>query len=116
TFSRFLNKQNANTQTTDIQQNFIGDFKIADLRNRVVIGMDYLSVSSTDNGTGYAFYGNITPDGGSNGDDPFTTAVETTSYPLSAAGVDAVLASQPINNAKSAYNIFSIYASDVLNI
>src|SRR5690606_31461990 len=116
TFSRFLNKQNANTQTTDIQQNFIGDFKIADLRNRVVIGLDYLSVTSTDNGTGYAFYGNVTPDGGSNGDDPFTTNVETNSYPLSTAGVDAVLALQPVNNIKSKYGIYSLYVSDVLNI
>src|SRR5690606_3054192 len=39
TFTRLVNKQNANTQTTDIQQNFIGDFKIASLRNRVVIGL-----------------------------------------------------------------------------
>ena len=41
TYARFINKQNANTQTTDIQQNFIGDFKIASLRNRMVIGVDY---------------------------------------------------------------------------
>src|SRR5690606_37196293 len=90
TFSRYLNKQNANTQTTDIQQNFIGDFKIADLRNRVVIGLDYLSVSSIDNGTGYAYYGSVTPDG-----------TEEAGYPLSIVGVDAVLASQPVNNFKS---------------
>lgn len=105
TFSRYLNKQNANTQTTDIQQNFIGDFKISDLRNRVVIGLDYLSVSSIDNGTGYAYYGSVTPDG-----------TEETGYPLSRAGVDAILASQPVNNFKSEYNIFSLYVSDVLNI
>ena len=43
TYSRFINKQNANTQTTDIQQNFIGDFKIASVRNRMVIGVDYFN-------------------------------------------------------------------------
>ncbi|OAD92399.1 TonB-dependent receptor [Aequorivita soesokkakensis] len=116
TFSRFINKQNANTQTTDIQQNFIGDFKIASLRNRVVIGLDYFNATQTDNGTGYAFYGNITPEGGANGDNPFTPEVETDSYPLSTAGVDAVLASQPVGNNKSKYHIYSVYASDVLNI
>ena len=105
TFSRYLNKQNANTQTTDIQQNFIGDFKIASLRNRVVIGMDYLSVTSTDNGTGYAYYGSVTPDGN-----------QEAGYPLSTAGVDAVLASQPVNNVKSQNDIYSLYVSDVLNI
>jgi len=116
TFSRFINKQNANTQTTDIQQNFIGDFKIASLRNRVVIGLDYFNATQTDNGTGYAFYGNITPEGGANGDNPFTPEVETDPYPLSTAGVDAVLASQAVGNNKSKYHIYSVYASDVLNI
>jgi len=116
TFSRFLNKQNANTLTTDIQQNFIGDFKISSLRNRVVIGLDYFNASQTDNGTGYAFYGNVTPQGGSNGDNPFTPAIETDSYPLSTSAVDAVLASQAVGNSKSEYNIYSLYVSDVLNI
>jgi iron complex outermembrane receptor protein len=116
TFTRFINKQNANTQTTDIQQNFIGDFKIASLRNRIVIGMDYFNATETNNSTGYAFYGNITPEGVSSGDNPFTTAIEDDSYPLSSAGVDAVLASQAVGSAKSKYHIYSLYASDVLNI
>ncbi|MEN3324554.1 TonB-dependent receptor [Mariniflexile soesokkakense] len=115
TFSRFLNKQNASTLTTDIQQNFIGDFKIGSLRNRVVIGLDYFNATETNNSTGYAFYGNVTPQGGSNGDNPFTTDVETDNYPLSTAGVDAVLASQSVGNSKSKYSIYSAYASNVLN-
>lgn len=116
TFSRYINKQNANTQTTDIQQNFIGDFKIASLRNRIVVGLDYFTATQTDNGTGYAFYGNVTPEGGSNGDNPFTPEVETDNYVLSTAAVDAVLASQGVSNAKSKYQIYSAYVSDVLNI
>lgn len=116
TFSRYLNKQNSNTITSDIQQNFIGDFKIGSLRNRMVVGIDFYSVTSTDNSSGYAFYGNVTPEGGSNGDNPFTPEVETDTYPLSSAAVDAVLASQPVGNSKSKYNVFSVYASDVLNI
>lgn len=116
TFTRFINKQNANTQTTDIQQNFIGDFKIATLRNRMVIGLDYFNATETNNSTGYAFYGNITPEGGANGDNPFTAEVETDPYPLSAAGVDAVLASKAAGNIKSKYHIYSLYASNVINI
>ncbi|RKS42807.1 iron complex outermembrane receptor protein [Gillisia mitskevichiae] len=116
TFSRFINKQNANTQTTDLQQNFTGDFKIASLRNRMVIGLDYFNETQTNNGTGYAFYGNITPDGGDNGDNPFTAEVEMDAYPLSTSGVDAVLASQGVSNVKSKYHIYSLYASDVINI
>lgn len=116
TFSRFLNKQNEYTGTSDIQQNFIGDFNVGGMRNRVVIGLDYFSAISTSNGTGYAFYGNVTPEGGASGDDPFTPKVETRDYPLSTAAVDAVLALQPVSNAKSKYNIYSAYASDVLNL
>ncbi|SNR63533.1 iron complex outermembrane recepter protein [Maribacter sedimenticola] len=116
TFSRYLNKQNANTQTTDIQQNFIGDFKIASLRNRMVIGVDYFNQTQTDNSTGYGFYGNVMPNGGFNGDNPFTPEVETDAYPLSTSGVDAVLAAQGVNNIKSKFHIYSLYASDVLNL
>lgn len=115
TFSRFINKQNANTQTTDIQQNFIGDFKIASVRNRMVIGVDYFNETQTNNSTGYAFYGNVTPNGGSNGDNPFTPDVEDDLYPLSTSGVDAALASQGVSNVKSKYHIYSLYASDVIN-
>jgi len=116
TFSRFLNKQNSNTQTTDIQQNFIGDFKLGSVRNRMVIGLDYFTAKETNNSTGYAFYGNITPEGGTNGDDPFTPEIEDAAYPLSTAGVDSVLESQPISNAKSKYEIYSMYVSDVVDI
>lgn len=116
TYSRFINKQNANTQTTDIQQNFIGDFKIASLRNRMVIGIDYFNETQTNNSTGYAFYGNITPNGDANGDNPFTPDVEADTFPLSTSGVNAVLASQGVGNVKSKYHIYSLYASDVLNI
>ena len=115
TYSRFINKQNANTQTTDIQQNFIGDFKIASVRNRMVIGVDYFNETQTNNSTGYAFYGNVTPNGGSNGDNPFTSDVEDDLYPLSTSGVDAALASQGVSNVKSKYHIYSLYASDVIN-
>ncbi|WP_304143950.1 TonB-dependent siderophore receptor, partial [Mesoflavibacter zeaxanthinifaciens] len=115
TYSRFINKQNANTQTTDIQQNFIGDFKIASLRNRMVVGIDYFNETQTNNSTGYAFYGNVTPNGGSNGDNPFTPDVEEDLYPLSTSGVDAALASQGVSNVKSKYHIYSLYASDVIN-
>ncbi len=34
---------------TDIQQNFIGDFRIGSLRNRIVAGLDYYSLKSTRN-------------------------------------------------------------------
>ncbi|MBU2949104.1 TonB-dependent receptor [Tamlana agarivorans] len=105
TFSRYINKQNANTETADIQQNFIGNFNVLGLRNRMVVGIDYLNTTSVDNSTSYAYYGSVQADG--------TTEA---GYPLSTSGIDAALASATVNNIKTEYNIFSIYASDVLNI
>ncbi|WP_339702341.1 TonB-dependent receptor [uncultured Marixanthomonas sp.] len=116
TFSRLINKQNSRTNTTDIQQNFIGDFKIGNLRNRVVAGVDYFNSTVTDNSTGYAFYGNVRANGQTIGDDPFTEEVEDDSYPLTTAGVDEALASQTVNNIKSKTHVYSAYVSDVLNI
>ena len=106
TFARYLNKQNANSQTTDIQQNFVGDFKIGDVRNRMVVGIDYFNLTSTDNGTSYAYYGSVTPDG---------STIEE-GYPLTSAGIDAALANSTVNNIKTKTHIYSGYISDVVNI
>ncbi|QDO92560.1 TonB-dependent receptor [Formosa sediminum] len=106
TFSRYLNKQDALTRTTDIQQNFNGDFKIGNLRNRIVAGLDYYTVTSIDNGSSYAYYGAVTP----------STSEEVAGYPLTTAGVDAALATASINNYKTRTNVYSAYVSDVLDI
>lgn len=52
-FARYISKRNSETNTTDIQQNFLGDFKIAGLRNRIVIGLDYYNSILRDNSSGY---------------------------------------------------------------
>ncbi|MCF2874644.1 MULTISPECIES: TonB-dependent receptor [unclassified Tenacibaculum] len=44
-FTRIFDKRNANATNYNIQQNFIGDFKIGDLRNRFVGGLDFVSRS-----------------------------------------------------------------------
>lgn len=116
TFTRFVSKQNSKTYTVDIQQNFIGDFKLATFRNRMVVGMDYLNVNTTDNSSGFVFYGNTTPEGMTSGDNPFTPdIVEEDMFPLSTAGVDAALEDTAIGNNKSEFSIYSLYVSDVIN-
>ncbi|WP_042257203.1 TonB-dependent receptor [Cellulophaga lytica] len=116
TFSRMINKENGKTNTTDIQQNFIGDFKLGTLRNRVVAGLDYYQATNIDQSSGFSFYGNVLPNGDTNGDNPFTPEVETDTYPLTEAGVLSVLAAQTTNNIKSKTSTYSAYVSDVLNI
>lgn len=104
-FSRYLNKQSASSQTTDIQQNFIGDFTIGSLRNRMVAGIDYYNLTSIDNGSGYVYYGSVTPNG---------SRIEE-GFPLTTAGVDAALAPATINNQKTKSHVYSAYISDVIN-
>lgn len=104
-FSRYLNKQNASSQTTDIQQNFIGDFKLGNFRNRVVAGLDYFNITNVNNGSGYVYYGYITPDG---------SDIEA-GYNLTTAGVDAALAGASISNQKTKSHVYSSYISDVIN-
>ena len=49
TLRQTVNNQEFPYYGTDIQQNFIGDFKIGQLRNRVVAGLDFYSLRSTRN-------------------------------------------------------------------
>ncbi|CAL2103922.1 conserved exported protein of unknown function [Tenacibaculum sp. 190130A14a] len=44
-FARIFDKRNANATNYNLQQNFIGDFKVGDLRNRFVGGLDFVSRS-----------------------------------------------------------------------
>jgi len=122
---RTMNYQNSTTLTTDIQQNFIGDFKIGNLRNRIVVGLDYFNRGAIDNGSKYVangkvyignldvaivneyLYGITNPDNyitnGDNGN-------------LTKAGTDAIIAQTGINNNKTKQEVYSAYASNVINI
>lgn len=121
---RSMNYQNSTTLTTDIQQNFIGDFKLGNLRNRIVIGLDYFNRGAIDNGSNYVANGNIyignldlatvnqylygitTPaDYITNGDNGNLTK----------AGTDALIADAGFSSNKTKQEVYSVYASDVIN-
>lgn len=42
-FTRVYDRRDMNATRFNLQQNFIGDFKIGDVRNRMVVGLDYLN-------------------------------------------------------------------------
>ena len=44
-FTRIFDKRNANATNFNLQQNFIGNFKIGDLKNRFVGGLDFINRS-----------------------------------------------------------------------
>src|SRR5690606_120551 len=52
-FSLWISDQQGHVNTTDIQQNFIADFNHANMRNRLVVGLDYFSRNVVDNSSGY---------------------------------------------------------------
>lgn len=103
-FSRSISKRNGETLATDIQQNFIGDFKIGNLRNRLVAGVDYYKSNIINGGTGWVGNGIVSlVDGSDTGD-------------LTQAGVDNLLVGSFEGNSTAEVEVISAYASDVLNI
>ncbi|UOK42359.1 MULTISPECIES: TonB-dependent siderophore receptor [Flavobacterium] len=104
TFFRFISKRNGETFTTDIQQNFIGDFKIGNFRNRIVAGLDYYKSNIMNGSSGYVGNGLVTlADGNDTGD-------------LTQAGVDNLLVGSFEGNSTAENEVFSAYASDVFNV
>jgi iron complex outermembrane receptor protein len=103
-FTRFISKRNGETLATDIQQNFIGDFKIGKLRNRLVVGLDYFSSNIINSSTGWVGNGTVTlVDGNDTGD-------------LTQAGVDNLLVGSFEGNSTAETEVISAYFSDILNI
>lgn len=103
-FFRYISKRNGETQTTDIQQNFIGDFTIGKVRNRLVVGLDFYQSNILNSSTGWVGNGMVTL---SDGND--------TGY-LTQVGVDSLLVGtfEGVSNAQS--RVMSAYFSDVINI
>ncbi|WP_142688255.1 TonB-dependent receptor [Chitinophaga polysaccharea] len=103
TFARYISYQNGSTNTTDIQQNFTGDFKIGQFRNRVVAGLDYFNRHTQGNSTGYALNGLVDMAGNDNGI-------------LSRQHTDSLLNALRVDNSNLTQETYSAYVSDVFNI
>lgn len=103
-FSRFISKRNGNTLATDIQQNFIGDFKIGTLRNRLVAGIDYYQSDLNNSSSGWVANGTVSLQNGADTGN------------LTQAGVDNLLAGSFEGNTTASTEVISAYSSDILNI
>lgn len=105
--SRFVYNQNSITTTTNIQQNFVGDFHIGKFRNRVVAGVDFLNIQAVNDNSAYALfdYVNVTR----NNDPRYGQ--------LTRAAVDAKLATTA-GASKGSTNSYTYgaYVSDVFNV
>lgn len=94
-------------KSTDIQQNFIGDFKIGNLRNRMVAGLDYYSYTTTRK---TANINTTAVD--------FTKDINTTNYYTTFNVVNISRAAQTATytNQNGDQKTYSAYVSDVLNV
>jgi iron complex outermembrane receptor protein len=105
---RNISLQNTINTTLNIQQNFVGDFKIAGFRNRLLVGIDYVRLKVNNDNSPYIVYDFV--NGTLNNDNNYVK--------ISKYGVDQKIAAStaaPTRNHGSTY-IYSAYASDVINI
>lgn len=103
-FYRYISKRNGQTQSLDVQQNFIGDFKIGSMRNRVVAGLDFYESEILNSSSGWLGNGIVTlSDGNDSGD-------------LTQVGVDSLLVGSFEGNSKAKTQVVSAYVSNVINI
>jgi len=105
--SRFAAYQNSTSTAIAVQQNFIGDFKIANLRNRLVVGLDFLSQHNITNNSPYVTFDTVQTTGPKSKDFRFNRSALITRI-----GASTLAPSKSSN----VMNVYSVYASDVLNI
>ncbi|QNL48613.1 TonB-dependent receptor [Olivibacter sp. SDN3] len=105
--TRYVTNQDALSQAINIQQNFIGDFELAGFRNRLVVGLDFLrQVNENDNSPWVVF-------------DRLNSSINDPNYGnINRELVDQRIAAStfPRANTWAATNIYSIYASDIINL
>lgn len=114
-FSLWISDQQGQIITSDIQQNFIGDFMIGSIRNRVVVGLDYFVRNLVDNSSGYAWVHNVNPQGEVNYIYPYSGEEVGPNY-LTSSSIDNLLATTGISSSNTKDAAFSAYISDVINL
>ncbi|MEB2783782.1 TonB-dependent receptor [Algoriphagus persicinus] len=103
-FYRYISDRNAQTLTTDIQQNFIGDFKLGSMRNKMIVGLDYYDADMLNSSSGWVGNGVVTLSDGAD------TGI------LTQAGVDELLKGTFEGNSTGNTRIVSAYVSDVIEL
>ncbi len=104
TFNRYISDQNSTTIGTNIQQNFTGNFELAGLSNRMVIGLDFLQQNVINNSSGYIVY------------DSFNIDSDNSVPAISKTTVDTMLANTSVYKNRTEQQVYSAYVSDVIDI
>jgi iron complex outermembrane receptor protein len=115
-FDQYFHDEKNTTTTIDVQQNFNGDFKLGNMRNRLLVGLDLFTRNVKDNGSGWVLGRHVTPQSG----EVEYTDPETDEHfaPVHLTGdyVKGLLAATDANNSNSRNNAYGAYVSDVINL
>ncbi len=106
--SRLAAKQNAASDVMNVQQNFVGDFQIAGLRNRLVVGVDYLRQENDNFTSPYVTFDQVNT----------SLAADPRYGQINRIKIDDKIAASTAaytNNNTVSY-VYSAYASNVLNV
>ncbi|TDX84695.1 TonB-dependent siderophore receptor [Epilithonimonas xixisoli] len=105
-FVRFIANVGGETNTTGIQQNFVGTFNFGSVKNKLLFGLDYFQRDFIQGGTGWIGHGVVN----------LVNQTDTKADLLTKSAVDYELrnAGQEIGHAEA--KIYSAYVSDVVNI
>ncbi|WP_245975112.1 TonB-dependent receptor [Deminuibacter soli] len=115
-FDQYFHNENQRTSTIDVQQNFNGDFKIGNVRNRLLVGLDYFTRNVKDNGSGWEVARQVTPQAAEvEYTDPTTGEVHPPVH-LTKELVDNLLSGTYGTGTNSRNNAYSGYVSDVVNL
>lgn len=105
-FTRFISKLGGETNTTGIQQNFVGNFNIGKVKNKLLFGLDYFQRQFLLGGTGWTGFGTIS----------LINQTDTKAGELNQAAVNTALASTQNAIGSMETKIYSAYISDVVYI
>ncbi|WP_111707020.1 TonB-dependent receptor domain-containing protein [Lutibacter citreus] len=105
-FALYAQETDAKTKTFNLQQNFVGEFKIGDLQNKFLVGFDFLQTTIIDNGSNWGYLHTVNTQGDLIYGEP----------EISAANLYTVLAGIGNSNIKTKQNVFGAYASNVAKI
>ncbi|WP_103864988.1 TonB-dependent receptor [Aquimarina sp. I32.4] len=117
--TRVMDKRDEYASTINVQQNFIGDFKIGKIRNRMVLGLDYFTKSSgfrnkfsNPNLPGFPFFDAFFLPNGEVLPTPFTP---NSNYRITRAELDPIFDLMPATVIDTKSQTFATYVSDVIN-
>ncbi|WP_203255938.1 TonB-dependent receptor [Hyunsoonleella ulvae] len=105
-FQLFVQDTDARTKTVNLQQNFTGNFKIGNLENKLLVGVDYLDSQIIDKSSNWGYLHTVNAQGDLVFGEP----------PVNANNLRTVISGLGNVDTDVNQNVFGAYISNVINI